>query len=193
MKFTYLKGIISNPIRRNFRRPRLLLAIAVVLMVTGLTVTTLAARLSESQAAAQQASENSRSRSNKDQVENAKGEPLNGRDPSSQSQTSLASAANSPAGNGTRTDKPAKDVQGDHNHTTAYSGDPQKTGINAAGCFYDYGIPGEQCVSAGMADKDGKLTCSAVLMHFPSGLKVSGTDRFSLDKNHDGIACGDND
>jgi hypothetical protein len=196
MKFTYLKGIIKNPIRKNLRKPRVLWTIAAILLLSGLTITLMSSRLAADQAAADATKAASNGQSYKGQVENSKGEPLNGRNPANQSQTSLASAASSPAGNGRRTDTPAKDVKGDQNHKTTYSdtyGDPKKTGINSAGCFVDYGIPGEQCMPAGMADKDGKLTCSAVHMHFPEGLKVSGTDRFNLDTNHDGIACNSGD
>lgn len=127
------------------------------------------------------------------QVDTSRGEPQAGRDPSSQQQTSLAYAASSANGAGSRTDKPAAGVSG-HNHTqTSYSdvyGDPQKTGINSAGCFVDYGIPGEQCVPAGLAGDDGLLTCAELRSQFADGVKLSGSDRFHLDHNRDGWACG---
>lgn len=134
----------------------------------------------------------------KAQVDNSDGSPVSGRDPSSQSQTSLASAAATPSGTGTRTDKPASGVTGSTttNKTTpsqVYTTEQQKSGINDAGCFYDYGIPGQQCLSAAMANSDGTIGCDMVHMDFPSGIKVSGTDRFHLDKNGDGTACGQGD
>jgi hypothetical protein len=44
-----------------------------------------------------------------------------------------------------------------------------------------------------MANPDGSLSCSMVRMHFPQGLKVSGTDRFNLDTNKNGTACDSSD
>jgi hypothetical protein len=134
----------------------------------------------------------------KAQVDNDDGSPVSGRDPSSQSQTSLASAAATPSGTGTRTNTPASGVSGSttSNKTTpsqVYTAEQQKTGINDAGCFYDYGIPGQQCLSAAMANSDGTIGCNMVTMDFPDGIKVSGTDRFHLDTNHDGTACGKGD
>ncbi|HSH18360.1 MAG TPA: hypothetical protein VK978_03175, partial [Candidatus Saccharimonadales bacterium] len=69
-------------------------------------------------------------------------------------------------------------------------GDSKKTGVNAAGCYINYGIQGEQCLPAGLANADGTLSCDKVRTKFASGIKVSGNDRFHLDHNHDGLACG---
>jgi len=127
-------------------------------------------------------------------VDNTDGSPVSGRSPANQAQTSLAAAASTPSGTGTRTEKVASAVTGTTGSKVTpnqvYSAEQQKTGINDAGCFYDYGIPGQQCMPAHMANADGSLSCDAVRMHFPDGLKVSGTDRFHLDKNGDGTACG---
>jgi hypothetical protein len=130
------------------------------------------------------------------QVDTEDGAPRSGRDPSTQQQTSLEDAASKPTGAGTRTDTPASGVTGDHDtHHTAEdvygsNSDAQKSGISAAGCYIDYGIQGEQCLPAHAAGSDGKLDCSEVRKHFPNGVKVTGTDRFKLDKNGDKLACG---
>jgi len=130
------------------------------------------------------------------QVDTETGAPREGRDPTTQQQTSLASAASNPTGARQRVDKPAAGVQGDHSHHNSSSdvyGDPNQTGIGSNGCYIDYGIPGEQCVPAHAAT-NGTLTCDGVHSHgFPNGIKVSGTDRFGLDTNHDGTACGNGD
>lgn len=130
----------------------------------------------------------------KSQVDTARGEPRDGRDPSTQKQTSLAQAASAAHGNGLRTDKPASGVRGtaSHDHSSHSHGyeTAQDDGINAAGCFIDYGIPGEQCLAAGTAGDDKILTCAEVRTKFADGIKVSGTDRFHLDTNGDNWACG---
>lgn len=132
----------------------------------------------------------------KAQVDNENGSPTDGRNPANQSQTSLETAASTPSGTGTRTDAPASGVTGSTgakvNPEDVYgTNDKQKaTGINSAGCFYDYGVPGQECMPAHMAKADGSLDCNGVKMHFPKGVKVSGTDRFKLDTNGDGVACG---
>ena len=127
------------------------------------------------------------------QVDTVAGEPRAGRDPAATYQTSLDEAAAAPNGAGMRTDKPAAGVTGSMNHPVQSPdvyGDPKKTGINSAGCFIDYGIAGEQCMPAGMRSADGSLNCAGVRMHFADGIRVTGTDRFKLDTNLDGIACG---
>lgn len=129
------------------------------------------------------------------QVDNTDGTPRDGRDPANQRQTSLASAASSSMGAGQRTDKPAADVKGDHSHHNSSSdvyGDPNKTGIGVNGCYVDYGIQGQQCVPAHAAT-NGNLTCDGVRKYFKDGVKITGKDRFHLDKNHDGTACGNGD
>jgi hypothetical protein len=133
----------------------------------------------------------------KSQVDTADGRPRDGRNPATQAQTSLFLAASNPNGTGTRTDKPAAGVVGDHHsHVVKPSdvlGDAAKTGINSAGCYVNYGRPGEQCLQAGVADNLGALGCTTIRMKFPNGLSVNGTDRLNLDHNHDGIACGPKD
>lgn len=129
------------------------------------------------------------------QVDNKAGAPRDGRDPAIQQQTSLDSAASNPTAIGQRNDKPATGVTGDHSHHNTSAdvyGDPNQTGIGSNGCYLDYGVPGEQCVPV-QAATDGTLTCDGIHKYFSSGVKVSGTDRFQLDTNHDGIACGTGD
>ena len=136
----------------------------------------------------------------KSQVDTPGGEPQNGRDPASQQQSSLAQVASTPQGNsnGNRNTKPAAGLTGteshNHNHSPATKadvyGDPKKTGVNAAGCYVDYGKQGEQCVSVSLAGTDGILTCSEIRTQFATGVTVSGTDRFQLDRNADKVACG---
>lgn len=132
----------------------------------------------------------------KDQVDTAQGSPRDGRDPSTQQQTSLRDAASKPSGTGTRTDTPASGVTGTVGDTHVTSsdiyGDASKTGINSAGCYIDYGVQGQECLPAHAA-VNGVLTCDGVREHFPQGIKVTGTDRFHLDKNGDKIACNAGD
>jgi hypothetical protein len=130
------------------------------------------------------------------QVDTSDGQPRDGRDPGSQSQTSLMQAASSPHGNGMQTDTPASGVSGsNHPQTTSADiyGDPSKTGINAAGCYIDYGIQGQECLQADMANSDGSMGCDMVRMEFPNGIKVTGKDRFNLDHNQNKIACDSGD
>jgi len=129
------------------------------------------------------------------QVTAQDGTPSSGRDPSTQQQTSLASAASKPSGVGQRTDTPAAGTAGSSAHTDPDDvyGDPAKTGIGTNGCYVDYGKQGEQCLPAHAA-MGGDLTCDNVRSHgFPHGIKVTGKDRFHLDTNHDGTACGHNE
>jgi len=135
----------------------------------------------------------------KAQVDNADGSPASGRDPSTQSQTTLASAAATPSGTGTRTSTPASGLTGSTGSSVSpdqvygTTAEQRAKGVNSAGCFYDYGVPGQECMPASMANAKGELECSMVRMHYPTGIKVSGTDRFHLDTNGDKIACGSGD
>lgn len=128
----------------------------------------------------------------RDQVETPAGEPRSGRNPMVQQQNGLAQAAASPVGNGARTDRPAAAVSGlsydaaSSAHAHHVSARPE---VTAAGCYVDYGIPGEQCVTAAASRGSARLTCEAVRKTFLEGVKVTGTDRFNLDKNGNGFAC----
>ena len=126
------------------------------------------------------------------QVDSEDGAPRSGRDPASQQQTSLASVASKPTGAGQRVDKPAADVSGNQDRKNTYSdvyGGLNQIGISFNGCYIDYGILGEQCVPTHVSS-NGTLTCDGVHMDFPGGVKVTGSDRYKLDVNQDGVACG---
>ncbi|HEX8227059.1 MAG TPA: hypothetical protein VF572_04295 [Candidatus Saccharimonadales bacterium] len=130
------------------------------------------------------------------QVDDNNGRPQSGRDPAFQQQSSLASAASAPTGAGMRTDKPAAGVKGGHDHRVDPSQvrqDPMATGVNSAGCYIDYGRAGDQCLPAGISKGTGTVKCEEVRKRFAEGLKVTGTDRFRLDSNGDGTACGAGD
>lgn len=129
------------------------------------------------------------------QVDTAEGKPQPGRDPGSQPQSGLVQTASKAQGNGARTDTPAAGVQGSNRPATKPSDvrkNPKETGVNAAGCYSDYGMGGEECLQAFLG-ADGSVTCEEVHERFPNGLMVMGTDRLKLDKNGDGTACGAND
>lgn len=130
----------------------------------------------------------------RNQVEKANGSPLKGRDPANQSQSSLLSAAAQSNGIGRRTDKPAVGVRGDTRRVDPASvlPDSKKTGVMANGCLIDYGQPGQECVPARMISKTS-IACDEIRKVFPNGVLVSGTDRFGLDTDSDGIACGPGD
>lgn len=130
-----------------------------------------------------------------DQVDTDNGAPRSGRDPASQNQIDLASAASKPTFSKNTTDHPAANVGGDHQHDATNSdvfGTASSDGLGFNGCYVDYGKPGEQCLPAHAAI-NGKLTCEGVREHFPDGIIVSGTDRYHLDANKNGTACDPND
>lgn len=179
----------------NLSRPKLTLALTAAGLTCGvIAAVTLTASIGNSRtAAAHKASAEAYKRDLQSQVDSSNGTPQTGRDPSTQQQTSLDQAASTASGNGLRTSTPAAGLTDHSHHHATYAdmyGDPSKTGINAAGCFIDYGIPGEQCLAAGLAEPDGALRCDKVRTKFPDGIKVSGTDRFHIDADGDGMACG---
>jgi hypothetical protein len=126
------------------------------------------------------------------QVDTTAGAPRDGRDPAGQGQNDLATVASKPAGAGKRTDTPAAGVKATGQAAapaTTGSSTAQQTGLGTNGCYIDYGIQGQECLPAHAAT-NGTLTCDGVRMHFSHGIAVTGTDRFHLDHNTDGIACG---
>lgn len=128
------------------------------------------------------------------QVTDQEGAPRDGRDPASQQQNSLASSASKPTGVGQRTDQTTIETPTDHDDHSAHDDHHQQDAIGLNGCYVDYGIQGEQCLPAHAGGTNGQLTCSSVHGHgFPNGIKVTGTDRFHLDTNHDGVACDNDD
>ena len=133
-------------------------------------------------------------------------------DPATRRQRSLAAAAAEPEGIGRRVRRPAARVRGDRSHRVAWASvfaGLSKRGLAAdVGAMSDYGKPGEECVPAhagemaptvGLPPRPDKpprrwvLRCEGVRMHFPGGVVVSGRDRFRLDRNRDGVACGTGD
>lgn len=128
-------------------------------------------------------------------VETPRGAPQPGRDPASQRQRRLSSAASEARGNGRRVAMPARSVRGDRTRRVTPAqvfGAIRERGLSAAGCFVDYGRPGAECLPAHAA-QGRVVTCVGVRAHFPNGIVVSGTDRFRLDRNRDGVACGRGD
>jgi hypothetical protein len=130
----------------------------------------------------------------KSAVDKPNGTPRDGRDPSSQRQNSLASAASKANGAGLRTDKPAANVKGDnHNHVHPHDvlADPKTDGMTSGGCILGYGKAGEQCLPTNGDHK--KISCDYVRKYFPDGVAVTGDDKLKLDKNGDMTACGKGD
>lgn len=130
----------------------------------------------------------------KNAVDKPNGAPRDGRDPASQAQNSLASAASKENGAGLRTDEPAKKVKGDKGkrvHPHDVLADPKTDGTTSGGCIIGYGQAGEQCLPTNGDHK--KITCDYVRNYFPDGVAVTGDDRLKLDKNRDKIACGKGD
>ncbi|MBL8159622.1 hypothetical protein JNJ66_04140 [Candidatus Saccharibacteria bacterium] len=138
------------------------------------------------------------------QVESGDGAPLSGRDPASQPQNSLQSAASKPIGTESNIQTPddgstpAAGVNTDHSGHTGHTPVPgssaneaQESGVSSGGCLIDYGKAGEQCLQyPGSRDK---ITCEYVRTKFKDGIAATGTDRFNLDRNKDKIACGKGD
>lgn len=126
------------------------------------------------------------------QVDTDSGAPRTGRDPASQQQISLGDAASKPTSAGKRTDTSVPATNG--TSTTSSPTAVAKEGLGPNGCYIDYGIQGQECLPAHVA-VNGTPTCDGVRTHggFPKGIKVTGTDRYHLDSNHDGIACNSGD
>jgi hypothetical protein len=121
-------------------------------------------------------------------VDTTVGTPQNGRDPASQPQNSLASAASKPEGPGQRVAKPAANVSGSHDHHDVSA---KQTGVTSGGCIIGYGNAG-QCLATTGHDQD--ITCEYVHEKgFHHGLAVTGDDHLHLDKNNDKTACGHDD
>lgn len=128
------------------------------------------------------------------EVDDAKGGPRNGHDPSSLRQTSLAAAASSRNGIGTWRVKPARGVKGGSATRKPSQVLPHRRaeGVTSGGCLIAYGSPGRQCVPA-RAPGNRPLTCDYLIRLFDRGVKSSAGDPAGLDRNGDGIACGPGD
>jgi hypothetical protein len=89
------------------------------------------------------------------QVQTTTGAPITGRDPAKQMQISLQTAGSMPEGIGTRVDKDAAAVVGDHNHhvnPALVLPNPKTSGIYSNGCKVGFAKPGQTCVTAFMPD-----------------------------------------
>ncbi|HSX44884.1 MAG TPA: hypothetical protein VLF39_02085 [Candidatus Saccharimonadales bacterium] len=123
----------------------------------------------------------------KSQVDSSDGSPRSGRDPASQKQISLSEAASAPNSRSMA-----------NNYSTQPESAPSQAqlkaeGIGTNGCYVDYGVQGQECLPAHAGGANGVLTCNGVREHFASGIKVTGTDRYHLDSNHNGTACDSGD
>jgi len=129
------------------------------------------------------------------QVDTPAAAPRPGGDPATQRQQGLAAVAAQPNGIGRRVAKPARAIRGDLGRGVTsdriYAAQKAR-GLSEAGCFVDYGRPGDQCLPAHVAQGQ-TVTCTAVRAHFPDGIVVTRLDRFRLDRNGDGVACGRGD
>jgi hypothetical protein len=134
------------------------------------------------------------------EVETDYGSPRDGRNPASQTQTSLAYAASQPAGPGQQVDKPAAAVVGSHSHHVdpkTVLPDTRNTGVVSGGCLLGYGQPGEKCVQVGKAQpaNGAKLTGNLPLNCDPSqtlalqGILLNSTDPFNRPAASDKAAC----
>lgn len=142
------------------------------------------------------------------EVDTVSGAPRSGRDPSSQPQNDLASAASKPSGTGRQLEtKPATgspstapnattpastNVQHGQHAASETLHDPKQTGTSSGGCLLAYGKSGEQCLPA-RAPGNLPLTCDYIRKQFPLGIQVNGTDTLSLDMNQDKVACNAGD
>lgn len=183
---------LRNPISKpaNLRASRFPLAIAGIMLVAVGGILTLQ-QLPKGPETAAPISAAAYKDSLKDQVDTAAGEPRSGRNPSTQKQTSLSEVASRENGSGSA-EAPAAGLK-DNSHVTVHPSDvlnnSQQTRVSVAGCLTDYGMQGQQCLPASSV-VNNKLLCDAVKRQFPQGIMVMGTDRYNLDRNGDGTACG---
>lgn len=86
----------------------------------------------------------------KSQTDNMYGAPRSGRNPAFQQQTSLASAASQPVGNGRWTQKPASAIKGTSKQVNPKTvlPDTKKTGVLSNGCSVLFGVSADQCVGS---------------------------------------------
>lgn len=84
------------------------------------------------------------------QVDTDLGAPRDGRNPATQQQASLSSAASLPNGNGSRNNTPAKALSADQHHVNATNVLPntKKTHVLSSGCMLMPGMPVDKCTSA---------------------------------------------
>lgn len=188
MKMLTLKSVPASVKTLIQKKPLVVMAIAIVLIISSLVAFVVPADGSDKNTGESKSSEDHQ-RELIGAVDISTGAPQDGRDPANQSQNSLASAASKPEGPGQRTAKPAKNVEGSHSHHDAPAKQPS---VNSAGCIVGYGKAGEQCLPTPGANKP--VTCDYVHSKgFHNGISVTGDDPYHLDKNHDKTACGHGD
>jgi hypothetical protein len=140
------------------------------------------------------------------QVDTTTGAPIDGRNPASQTQTTLAYAASQPAGPGQQVDKPAAAVTGTEKHVdpTSVLPDTKNTGVLAGGCLLGYGVPGAQCVQVGKvaaAQAAGStlnlsslpLTCDPNGQQALQGIQLISTNLINPSRPSDKAACNISD
>jgi hypothetical protein len=101
----------------------------------------------------------------------------------------LSQAAGQQVGSALTRQRPAAAVSGGDVRVEPRDVLPRRARVN--GCLPEYGHGG-QCVPR-RAPGGAAVTCRYVRTILPQGVMVHGTDRFGLDRNGDGIACGRGD
>jgi hypothetical protein len=142
------------------------------------------------------------------EVDTTSGSPIDGRNPATQTQTTLAYAASQAAGPGQQVDKPAANVVGDTSHKVDPSSvlpDTKNTGVLSGGCLIGYGIPGQQCVQVGKVQVSGQtsgaqlnlatqpLTCDPTDKQALQGIQLISTNLVNPPKASSKAACNISD
>lgn len=146
-----------------------------------------------------------------DEVDTSAGAPQDGRNPASQTQTSLAYAASQANGPGQQVEKPAASVVGNTSHRVdpkSVLPDTKSTGVVSGGCLLGYGNPGAQCVQVGKvtaAQTTGvsgstslnlsslPLSCDTNVKQALQGVQLNGIDPFSISTSNGKAACNVSD
>lgn len=196
----YDKSMVSK--RFETDRPALISLIAVVVLLTVLAIAFFASpateEVSDTRDAQQTAHDEHANHSPAEHrvaiSQDAADIKTEGTDPASRQQATLASAASAPNSGSNRGDNPAAGVSGGNNKVDPETqlGNRETSGVSSSGCAVGYGRMGEQCVPA-RAPGGGTTTCVDVRKQFPGGIAVTGNDQLQLDKNDDGVACGQGD
>jgi hypothetical protein len=126
------------------------------------------------------------------QVDTTTGAPIDGRNPASQTQTTLAYAASQPAGPGQQVDKPAAAVTGTEKHVdpTSVLPDTKNTGVLAGGCLLGYGA---QAAGSTLNLSSLSLTCDPNGQQALQGIQLISTDLVNPSRPSDKAACNISD
>ena len=144
------------------------------------------------------------------EVDTTAGAPMDGRNPATQTQTSLAYAASQATGPGQQVDKPAANIVGDSSHKvnpTSVLPDTKNTGVLSGGCLVGYGIPGQQCVQVGKVQVSSAgqttgstlnlatqpLTCDPTDKQALQGIQLISTNLVNPPKASSKTACNISD